>query len=127
MIKKSNISVALLIFIFLQSYNNIFPQTLSLKSKIDTLLDAPFFQRAQISAVIYDLTSDTLLYTKNEKLLMHPASNLKVLTSSAALVFLGTDYNFTTAIYHTGEIRDSVCFMWLAAAILSLPHLTLIR
>ena len=39
---------------------------------------------------------------------MRPASNMKILTTAAALYFLGEDYTFKTIIAHDGEIDYSI-------------------
>jgi D-alanyl-D-alanine carboxypeptidase/D-alanyl-D-alanine-endopeptidase (penicillin-binding protein 4) len=80
------------------------------QEKLDSLISDSFFNSTQISIDVFDLTENEFVYQKNEKLLLHPASNLKILTSSAAFLYLGTDYNFETSFYHTGEIIGSVCY-----------------
>lgn len=80
-----------------------------LKIKLDQLLSDSMFQQTAASVDVYDLTAGDTLYENRNKLLLKPASNMKVLTTAAGLYFLGTDYNFQTRIYHTGDITDSVC------------------
>jgi D-alanyl-D-alanine carboxypeptidase/D-alanyl-D-alanine-endopeptidase (penicillin-binding protein 4) len=82
----------------------------SLHRKIDKILSDPFFTSSQIAIDVIDLNTKKTLYHKNEKILLRPASNLKILTSAAGLVFLGPDYEFTTKLYHTGHIKDSTLF-----------------
>lgn len=77
-------------------------------SKLDKLLSDKFFESTHVSVDVYDLTSDESLYQKNHKFLMHPASNMKILTSVAGLFFLGSDYSFETTLYYDGEIDDGV-------------------
>lgn len=87
-----------------------FQQDSALKqNRIDSLLVTDFFKSSQAAIAVYDLTENKLLYQHNEKILLRPASNQKILTTAAAYLFLGTDYNFKTTLYHTGEIEDSVC------------------
>jgi len=104
---KKKFKIILFAFITFACFNSINAQ-LNIEA-IDSLLSEDFFQSAQIAIGVYDLSADEYLYRKNEKLLMHPASNLKLLTSTAALIFLGPDYKFNTSFYHTGNIIDSVC------------------
>ena len=89
---------------------SIFPQRniLNLRSRIDSLLADSFFDTTQIAVDVYDFTLNEKLYGRNEKFLLRPASNMKILTMSAALVFLGTDYNFTTSLRYTGEIKNGI-------------------
>lgn len=79
-----------------------------LKSKIDSLLTNDFFKKASVSVDIYDLKDQKSIYQHNNKLLLHPASNNKVITTTTALYFLGPDYEFETKFYYSGKIADSV-------------------
>ena len=89
-------------FIFAQS------STKQIQTQIDKLYKDKFFESSLASIDIFDLTKQKILYQKNNKLLLHPASNMKVLTSAAGLKFLGKDYQFKTSLYYEGEIIDSV-------------------
>ena len=82
----------------------------SLQNKINNVLSDPFFTSSQIGIDVFDLNTHKTLYSKNEKLLFRPASNLKILTSAAGLLFLGLDYEFTTKLFHTGYIQNSTLF-----------------
>jgi D-alanyl-D-alanine carboxypeptidase/D-alanyl-D-alanine-endopeptidase (penicillin-binding protein 4) len=59
---------------------------------------------------IYGLTRNKILFQKNNKLLFRPASNMKILTSAAGLLFLGKDFEFRTSLFYEGEIVDSVLY-----------------
>ena len=102
---KSNI----LIFLFGLSAT-LFSQTntFTTADEIDLLLKDSFFQRCQIAVDAYDLSAKEIIYRHNKKMLMRPASNMKILTTAAALYFLGEDYTFKTIIAHDGEIDDSI-------------------
>lgn len=95
--------------LFIQS---IFPQpnVFQLRSRIDSLFAGSFFDTTQIAIDVYDISGNKKLYGKNEKLLLRPASNMKILTTSAALVYLGKDYNFTTSLCYSGEIKNGILF-----------------
>jgi len=80
------------------------------KKKIDRILDDDFFNSTLIAVDAYNLTTKTKVYQKNERYLLHPASTAKLITSIAGFHYLGKDYRFTTSLFHTGEIRDSVCY-----------------
>ncbi|MDP3684260.1 MAG: D-alanyl-D-alanine carboxypeptidase/D-alanyl-D-alanine-endopeptidase, partial [Ignavibacteria bacterium] len=82
----------------------------NLKTKLDSLTSSSFFDTATVSIDIFDLTTNNTLYQKNNKLLLHPASNMKVLTTSAALFFLGKDFAFETSLYYDGFIIDSTLY-----------------
>jgi serine-type D-Ala-D-Ala carboxypeptidase/endopeptidase (penicillin-binding protein 4) len=74
---------------------------------IDSTLSSDFFNQCQGSVSVYDLTSGRPLYAKNDKLLFHPASNQKILTTAAALLYLGLDYKFKTCLFREGSLADS--------------------
>lgn len=99
----------LLTFIF-QSCASFQSTVSSSQNKIDSLLNTNFFKTSQAGILFYDLTENKLLFKHNEKLLLRPASNQKILTTAAAYLFLGKDYKFKTSVYHTGEIKDSICY-----------------
>lgn len=82
----------------------------NLSDKINNLFADSLFETSSAAVNIYDLTTRKTLYEKNTKLLFRPASNLKILTSAAALYFLGPNYQFQTSVYHSGKITDSVCY-----------------
>ncbi|MBK7104373.1 MAG: D-alanyl-D-alanine carboxypeptidase/D-alanyl-D-alanine-endopeptidase [Ignavibacteriae bacterium] len=98
---------AFLIFslpIFAQEFNK------EIEEEIDKIFEDDFFKSSMLAVSIYDLTDDKLLYQKNEKLLLTPASNMKILTTTSALEFLGADYSFQTSVFHSGIIMDSICY-----------------
>lgn len=59
--------------------------------------------RAQVSVHIRDLDSGRVLFDYYGDTLLNPASNNKLLTSSAALDLLGPDYAFETRVLHVGD------------------------
>ena len=82
----------------------------NLKTKLDSLTSTTFFDTAAVSIDVFDLTSNRILYQKNNKLLLHPASNMKILTTATALFFLGDDFVFETSLDHDGIVIDSTLF-----------------
>ncbi len=99
-----------ILFVFILLTRFIFPQSDydSLKTQLQNLLKEKFFDTTLASVDVYNLTKEEPVYSHNEKFLMRPASNMKILTTSAALYFLGPSYRFYTDLYYTGRIRDSV-------------------
>ncbi len=83
---------------------------IKLKNDIGKIVDDEFFEHSQIAIEIYDLTDGISLYEYNNKLLLHPASTMKLLTTAAAIFYLGIDYQFTTALYHTGVIESETLY-----------------
>jgi serine-type D-Ala-D-Ala carboxypeptidase/endopeptidase (penicillin-binding protein 4) len=79
------------------------PQTPSdpvsqLRRDIISVLSDSIFRHTLPSIKIVSLNSGEVLYRKNDTLLMHPASNLKLLTSATALQVLGEDFRFKTSV-----------------------------
>lgn len=99
----------ILISTLFQACATLQQQAPTLADRVDSLFYSDFFKASQAGISVYDLTENKPLYKHKEKLLLRPASNQKILTTAAAYLFLGKDYNFKTSVYHTGEIKDSVC------------------
>lgn len=59
------------------------------------------------SLTVINASTGEVVFAKNEKLGMAPASTLKTVTAAAAYHTLGADYSFETTIYHTGQIDAS--------------------
>ena len=105
---KKILLLILLLFI-IQACASFQPTPKTFQNGIDSLFSSDFFNSTQAGISVYDLTENKPLFRHNEKLLLRPASNEKILTTGAAYLFLGTNYNFKTSAYYTGEIKDSVC------------------
>jgi len=101
---------SILIIIFF-SFNLLAQSGLTvLKNDLDKIVKDKFFEQSQIAIKIFDLTEGKSLYSHNNKLLLHPASNMKLLTSAAGLVFLGPEYEFTTTLYFKGVAEGVTLF-----------------
>ena len=101
---------SILIIIFF-SFNLLAQSGLTvLKNELDKIVNDKFFERSQIAIEIFDLTEGKSLYSHNNKLLLTPASNMKLLTSAAGLVFLGPEYEFTTTLYFNGVAEGATLF-----------------
>ena len=81
-----------------------------LVSDITEIINDPFFEKTTIAIDVFDLTDSISLFKHNEKLYLHPASNMKILTSIAGLINLGKDYHFKTQLFHTGVIEEETLF-----------------
>ena len=81
-----------------------------LEVDINKIIDDPFFESSVISIDIFNLTDNLPLYKKNNKLLLHPASNMKILTTFAGLLYLSTSYQFETKVFHTGMISSDTLY-----------------
>ncbi len=100
------------ILIFIISLSITFPQDFNpeIVEELNEIFEDEYFQSTTLAVSIFDLTTGNYLYRKNDKQLLHPASNMKVITSATGLEYLGPEYTFSTSVYHTGIIMDSVCY-----------------
>ena len=78
------------------------------QKQIDSLLHISYFDSTICGISVYDLTSDNSLFRKQDKLLLHPASNLKLLTGITALLFLDSTACFRTKLAYAGKIEHNV-------------------
>jgi len=79
-----------------------------LRHEIDSLTSQPEFRNAQWGVLIVNPRTGDTLYSKNAGKLFMPASNMKIITSAAALTLLGPDYRYRTTFLTDGQVRDSL-------------------
>src|SRR6476620_8225027 len=79
-----------------------------LRYTIDSLTTQPMFRNAQWGVLIVNPRTGDTLYSKNAGKLFMPASNMKIITSAAALALLGPDYTYKTTFLADGPVRDSL-------------------
>ena len=70
--------------------------------------DDPEFENAHWGVLIRSLKTGETVYSRNEKKMFMPASNMKLFTTSSAMKALGPDYRYTTRLVTTGSVKDSV-------------------
>lgn len=80
----------------------------TLRPELDRLFGAPAFARMQWSVYVQSLDSGAVLYERNASKLMMPASNMKVVTLSAAAERLGWDFRYKTTLAATGPVDNGV-------------------
>jgi len=80
----------------------------SLSSKIDKILNDSLLEPSFIGVDIVSVENLQTIYSLNSNKLFHPASNLKLITSAAALHLLGEDFFYRTYISTNGGITDGV-------------------
>lgn len=73
---------------------------------IDSILSQPALQHAQAGMVVFDLEKDSVVYAHNYHKLLVPASNVKIITSAAALTFLGPDFRYVTRLAYDGRVHN---------------------
>lgn len=79
-----------------------------LRNDIDKLLQSASLRSAHVGFFATDTGSKTVLYSRNADEEFMPASNFKLLTGSAALQKLGTDFAFLTSVRTDGALMDGV-------------------
>lgn len=77
-------------------------------ARMDKLLEHKMFETSQVGMMVYDLTADSVIYRKNERQLMRPASTMKNITAIVAIEKLGGSYQFNTSLYYKGVITGNV-------------------
>ncbi len=97
-----------LLFYLLLLSSLTFPQSLS--KELNNYLKKELFDTTVIAIQVDNLSKRKTLFKKNEKLLLHPASNMKLITSAAGLIFLSGDYEFKTSLFYDGEIKNDTLF-----------------
>ncbi|MBE9183956.1 D-alanyl-D-alanine carboxypeptidase/D-alanyl-D-alanine-endopeptidase [Microcoleus sp. LEGE 07076] len=73
-----------------------------LGAKIDAIANRPEFSRSRWGILIQPLSSTATLYSRDAAKYFIPASNVKLLTTAAALQKLGADFRIKTSVY-SGE------------------------
>lgn len=80
----------------------------ALRRHILGLIDGTGWRSSEWGVMAVSLDRGDTLVTYGDDLLLAPASNQKIITSAAALHYLGADYRFSTFLLADGEIRDGV-------------------
>ncbi len=81
-----------------------------LAARIDAILADSLLTPTNVGIEIVSLKTGRVLYQRNAYKLFHPASNMKMLTTAAALHYLGPDFTLNTVLAtdSAATIRDSV-------------------
>lgn len=74
----------------------------STPATLDKLLSDPALHGATVSLMVRDARSGATLYQHNPRTRLVPASNLKLLTTAAAMDVLGPQYRFATQLLSNG-------------------------
>lgn len=82
------------------------PWNIAVAKHLDNLLEHDMFETSTVGMMVYDLDADSVLYSHNARLLLRPASTMKLVTAIAAIDRLGGSYQFKTELCYTGEVRE---------------------
>lgn len=75
--------------------------------QLDDIFNDSNFKNSFWGVVIQSLVTGEYFYKTNEDKLLIPASNLKLFTTSSALILLGPEYKYKTNIYTNGRVDGS--------------------
>lgn len=84
------------------------PWEIALEQRLTTLLQHDLFQRSQLGMIVYDLTSEKVVFQHQPKQLLRPASTMKSLVALAALDNLSSYYQLHTQLAYDGTIANGV-------------------
>ncbi len=79
-----------------------------LRADINSVLSDSLFIPTHAAIKVVALEDNTVLYERDSKVLMHPASNMKLFTSAAALSILDTNYLLKTSVFIDRYPSDSL-------------------
>ncbi len=74
---------------------------------IDSIINQPALNFAQIGICVWQLNNDSIIYVRNCQKLLIPASNMKIITTGASLCFLDPEYRFKTRLAMRGKIKNN--------------------
>jgi serine-type D-Ala-D-Ala carboxypeptidase/endopeptidase (penicillin-binding protein 4) len=75
---------------------------------MNTVLNTRVCREGAVGIVIQDLYTGRVLFEHNPDTPLQPASNQKILSTTAALGILTPEYRFKTAVHYTGELTNGV-------------------
>ncbi len=81
------------------------PEVEALRRDLAGFLDGPRLRSADWSVLVVSLDRGDTLFARNENLLLTPASNMKVVTTAAALHFLGPSFTYQTFLLGDGPVE----------------------
>ena len=76
-----------------------------LTGRINAVIQRKSVKKASFAVHIVDAQTGITAYSRNARQKMVPASNMKIITSAAALYYLGPEYSFRTKV---GLLKDSI-------------------
>ncbi|MHC5724323.1 MAG: D-alanyl-D-alanine carboxypeptidase/D-alanyl-D-alanine endopeptidase [Nostoc sp.] len=74
-----------------------------LGTAIDAVINRPLFSRGRWGILVQPVSTGQTLYSRDAQKYFTPASNLKLLTTAAALQQLGANFRIRTSIYQNGK------------------------
>lgn len=78
-----------------------------LQADIESIIENPDFSSGLIGVLVQSLESGEFIFKTNESKNFIPASNMKLITTAAALNYLGKDFRYKTYLYLDGSIHKN--------------------
>ena len=78
------------------------------RRSIDALLSDSIFTATKCGIKIVSLDNGEVLYERDARMLLRPASNMKLITAAAALSTLGKNFQLKTEMYSDTLIKNGV-------------------
>ncbi len=75
-----------------------------LVKRIDEIISRPAQKKVRFSIYVVEANSGKMVYNHDADTAMAPASNMKIITTAAALRYLGPDYKYTTKVGLCGDM-----------------------
>ena len=82
------------------------PEVEALRRDLAGFLDGSRLRTAEWSILVVSLDAGDTLFARNERMLVIPASNMKVVTTAAALHFLSPSFTYQTFLLGDGAVED---------------------
>jgi D-alanyl-D-alanine carboxypeptidase/D-alanyl-D-alanine-endopeptidase (penicillin-binding protein 4) len=81
-----------------------------LQNDLIALVESSDFANSMIGVSVLSLRTGEFFFRHNSNKNFIPASTLKLITTAAALDYLGSDYRYTTRLYLDGDLADNGLF-----------------
>jgi D-alanyl-D-alanine carboxypeptidase len=81
-------------------------EPLTLRDRVESIVFAPPLDQVNWGIQIVDPVRGQILYSQNAHRKFVPASNMKILSTAAALVLLGPEYRYETEVWGVGTLES---------------------
>jgi D-alanyl-D-alanine carboxypeptidase/D-alanyl-D-alanine-endopeptidase (penicillin-binding protein 4) len=99
----------LIIFFSVLLFSQVYSQKkiLTLEDSLNEYIDDSFSRSSLVAYNFFNLTKNRSIASRNDSILMRPASVLKLFTTTSVLYFSNEDKFFETTLFHDGKIISS--------------------